>query len=41
MWDYVKIIIAIFVLWGLVFGYTINGIHHSIDCSCDKGVIIK
>jgi hypothetical protein len=42
MWDWMKIVIAFFMVYVLCFGYTINGVHHGIvDCSYDKGVVIK
>ena len=25
-------------LWALLFGFTINGTHHEVSCSCNKGV---
>lgn len=29
------------VVWALIFGVTIGGVHHSLSCSQDKGVAIR
>lgn len=29
------------VVWALIFGVTIGGVHHSLSCSKDKGVAIR
>lgn len=34
-------IAVLIVLWGLVFGFTWNGVKHGISCSCSKGVEVE
>lgn len=32
---------SVLVLWILLFGFTWNGVHHEIECSCNRGVEVK
>jgi len=36
-----SLILTIVALWALVFGWTYNGQHHQLGCSCAKGVEVK
>lgn len=40
-WGFVTSIIAIIVLWALVFGVTIDGKHYSLSCDAKHGVVIE
>ena len=34
----ILLIIAVIMIWGLLFGFTYNGHTYNINCSCDQGV---
>lgn len=34
-------IVMFIVIWGLLFGVTVNGKHHGISCSTEKGVVVE
>jgi hypothetical protein len=34
-------IVFFVVLWGLIFGVTIGGVHHALSCNTDDGVVIE
>jgi len=36
-----RIIVAIILIWALLFGVTWNGKHHGIHCSREKGVGVE
>lgn len=40
-WGCLVPIVVCILLWGLVFGVTIDGKHHGISCSRNEGVTIK
>lgn len=27
--------------WALIFGVTIGGKHHGVECTCDHGVVVQ
>lgn len=31
----------VFVLWALVFGITVGGVHHAVTCSTERGVEVR
>jgi len=35
------IVVTVLVLWALAFGWTYQGKHHGINCSCERGVGIE
>jgi len=34
-------VVAIIVLWALIFGVTIGGQHYGLNCSCNDGVEVE
>lgn len=34
-------VLLVLLLTGLIFGVTVNGKHHQIKCSEDKGVVVE
>lgn len=34
-------VISLIVLWALLFGFTWNGQHHGVTCTCDRGVVVE
>ncbi len=40
-WGCVSIILWVIVIWALLFGVTVNGRHHGVSRSCERGVGIE
>jgi hypothetical protein len=36
-----SIIFTVIILFALIFGVTIKGIHYGIDCNCNDGVVLN
>ncbi len=34
-------IVAALIIWGFFFGVTVNGHHYSVNCTCEKGVVVQ
>ena len=37
----VMVIVALIILWAILFGVTVGGQHYGLDCSCDQGVQVE
>ena len=35
------LVVSVLLLWALVFGVTWHGRHHSLGCSCERGVEVE
>lgn len=40
-WGCFPAIVSILFFWALIFGVTYNGRHYTINCSCERGVVIE
>lgn len=39
-WGCLSTILFAFLIWSLLFGVTIGGVHYALSCSTDKGVTL-
>lgn len=37
----IGLVVTILIVWALIFGVTIDGKHHGITCTSDKGVVVE